>query len=1121
MAANQLSSVSIAVVVHLYYLDLWPEMSEALSRLPAATAIFITTPTHQTAAVEECVHTKFPSAHVYGFPNRGRDIGPLLELLKIQRLEDYDLVLKMHTKKSLHLRMAEKDLGQFWRKNLITQLVPAWGIDDIVSHFAGMPHVGMAGPAEYLMQVGASMQSEGTSRLFQALLKRVHTDADPALEQFFAGTMFWARGKVFAALRSLGLQQSDIEEERGQVDGTLAHALERLFPLLVRSLNMRLGAFPMWDFRPWLKMRVPSPPQAKLIRQYLARHGGGPRILMAIVDSYGNKPDLLERTLQSLQAAMTWGLNVEALVVSDAPALWSALGRNNPEWFFVVDVGDELTASGLLMVVQKILQNPDARAVYADEMKAQVNGKLEAVLRPDFNLDLLLSCPGFMSRHWLFNVSAIVQAGGSGHGDGAWLELDYILRLIEKHGVGGIFHVAEPLLTAYKSEEVGEGPEAVILKHLHARNYPEARVTSVSSDVYRIEYGYEQQAMVSILIEVCDELQSLTRCIESLLSKTTYFHYEIIVADNFSQSPETIAWLEKVPQWGGVRVRVVRMPSKISHAEIYNRAAKIARGEYLLTLSHEASITDGGWLKTMLNYAHRPEVGVVGPLLTHPRRWLSHAGFVLGLRSVVSRPFTINSKNGTEKSIRYRADQNYSALPDACFLIKRSVFEELGGFDERAFSEFYADSDLCLKALTAGYINVWTPHAQVTYEGDVHHESISEKSPIALQKIHDEQRENFYRKWIDLISADPAYNPNYALVEEGYTVLDDREMFSIKAASRWSPLNWRPVPVVLAHPIDRQGCGHYRVMQPFMALRNAALVDGQIVHSASMSIEAARLKPDVLVAQRLTSEHSISEYRRMKARKDFFMIIDFDDYLPGVPLKNINHKYFSDKQIIKKIKEGLSLADRLIVSTPGLAENFEKYHRNMRISELKLPPEWWGNLKSGRSDGPKPRVGWAGGNSHTGDLELMTDVVKALAGEVDWVFMGMCPESLKPWVKEFHTGVMIDLYPEKLASLNLDLAIAPLENNVFNDCKSNLRLLEYGACAYPVVCSNARAYRESGLPVTVVKNRFKDWVAAIRMHINDLDETHRSGEALRQAVLSNWMLSDQALIQWRANWCPD
>ena len=185
---------------------------------------------------------------------------------------------------------------------------------------------------------------------------------------------------------------------------------------------------------------------------------------------------------------------------------------------------------------------------------------------------------------------------------------------------------------------------------------------------------------------------------------------------------------------------------------------------------------------------------------------------------------------------------------------------------------------------------------------------------------------------------------------------------------------------------------------------------------------------------------------------------------------------------------------------------------------MKLPIDWWGQLYSNPFNNRKPRVGWAGGASHLGDLELIYDVVKDLSKEVDWVFFGMCPDKLRPFVKEYHEGVPIHLYPKKLASLNLNLAVAPLENNLFNDCKSNLRLLEYGACGIPVVCSDTQAFINSKLPVTIVKNKYKNWINAIRDHINNFDSSNNSGLNLRKSVLENWMLNDYSATNWLKAW---
>jgi hypothetical protein len=257
--------------------------------------------------------------------------------------------------------------------------------------------------------------------------------------------------------------------------------------------------------------------------------------------------------------------------------------------------------------------------------------------------------------------------------------------------------------------------------------------------------------------------------------------------------------------------------------------------------------------------------------------------------------------------------------------------------------------------------------------------------------------------------------------------------------------------------------------------------------------------------------------KHSKSYSNAFKVYEIDDLITNIPIKN----YFKSKHpkdTVKLLREGISQVDRLIVSTPGLAEAYSGWHSDIQVLELKLPPVWWGNLNVIRTEHKKPRVGWAGGSSHLGDLELIADVVKDLANEVDWIFFGMCPQILRPYVKEFHSGVPIHMYPQKLASLDLDLALAPLENNQFNDCKSNLRLLEYGACGYPVICSNTRAFVESKLPVHIVKNKYADWTSAIRLHIHDLATCQTRGMELLHKVKTEWTHQTFSLSNWKDAW---
>jgi glycosyltransferase involved in cell wall biosynthesis len=323
----------------------------------------------------------------------------------------------------------------------------------------------------------------------------------------------------------------------------------------------------------------------------------------------------------------------------------------------------------------------------------------------------------------------------------------------------------------------------------------------------------------------------------------------------------------------------------------------------------------------------------------------------------------------------------------------------------------------------------------------------------------------------------------------------------------------------LAHPADLTGCGQYRVIQPFNALQQQGFIDGALSFGMLSVVDLQRYDPDVVLLQRQIGDERLEAMRRMQAFSRAFKVYELDDYLPNLPMKSA-YRANMPKDILRSLRRGISYADRFVVSTQAMAEAFKDFHLDIRVVKNRLDPQLWSGLTSQRRSTNKPRVGWAGGVGHAGDLEMLTDVVKALASEVEWVFFGMCPDKLRPYIHEFHPGVPIEQYPVALAGLNLDLALAPVEQNLFNECKSNLRLLEYGACGFPVICSDVRCYQD-GLPVTRVKNRFKDWLEAIRMHLTDLDAAARMGDELRTAVNREWMLEGQGLEAWRKAWLPD
>jgi hypothetical protein len=460
--------------------------------------------------------------------------------------------------------------------------------------------------------------------------------------------------------------------------------------------------------------------------------------------------------------------------------------------------------------------------------------------------------------------------------------------------------------------------------------------------------------------------------------------------------------------------------------------------------------------------------------------------------------------------MRAELAQNYSAVTAACLLIRKGLYEEVGGMDESDLEVLYNDVDLCLKATESGHQVVWTPAATLIHKASV---SIKEQSDSAQRYAHINralhERDVMYQRWLKWMAFDPAYNRNLTQESGSFEMEKD-------PALGWDP-DWRPAPRVVAYPGDYHGCGEYRVFGPCRALNKAGLVQAHVSDKLYLPSQFAKINPDVIVVQRQLEDTQLNALNEIKRYNKTFRVFELDDLLHSLPPKS-THREVMHGDELERIVEGISLCDRFVTTTPALADAYGRYCKNVKIIPNYLERAKWGQLTPTRLQGKKPRIGWAGGASHTGDLELLYPVIKALHNEVEWVFFGMCPESLRPYIHEFHQGVKLDFYPAKLASLDLDLALAPLEYHPFNEAKSALKILEYGVLGYPVICTDIASY-EGGFPVTRVSNNPQEWVEAIRHAIADRDALAAQGDALRMHIQNNWMLEDN-LDKWIEGWLP-
>ncbi|MFQ6572759.1 glycosyltransferase [Pseudomonas sp. UM16] len=905
--------------------------------------------------------------------------------------------------------------------------------------------------------------------------------------------------------------------------------LQRMYTGQLANYQQQVGtsslSFAQW-YAEWLECRSLCAGQLRMLPKRIELWPIKPRIVPVISSCNGDDAALritLESlAIQSYAPSRTWisargevkipdiaGIQVQRMLLGEGFEQLNQRLTDTDEldWVLLLQAGDRLHPHALVIMAERMAVQSERLCLYTDE---GANDNLQAsapVFKPDFNLDLMRSMP-YVGRLLAFNCQALREAGGFNDDFGVLAPQDLLWRLVETRGLQVVEHIAELLVqcqVAYADwlrDPACQAQAPRILQAHLQRLGVAAQVQQVEGTLMsRVSYLHEVTPSVSILINAGCVLQALVRCVESIFERTAYGNYEVLIVVKGDEPDPIRQWLGAMRELGSDQLRILEVDTQ-GAAKSLNQASQQARGDYLLLLDSSCVMLDEQWLSELISHGQRPEVGVVGPKLCGANGKVLGAGLVLGLHGPANSPFEGSAVDAGGYMNRLSLVQNWSAVSQDCMLVRREVFLELDGLDTDTLQCGLFDVDFCLRVRELGYLVVWTPFAWVAKSADV-----------APRELRRDDKDAFYQRWLSRVAQDPAYNHNLSLKQS---------CFNLEPGLRsgWDPFISRALPHVLALPINTTAIGHYRVAQPFSELESAGWIQGRINYGTPGMIELEREKPDVIIVQCRYSPAAVEECARIKRFSSARRIYEIDDYIIDVPQKN-DHGRNMPGNMRELVSRAIGLCDRLVVSTEPLADALSCMHTDIRVVPNMLAAPLWSGLVTRRQTSARPRVGWAGGTSHRGDLELIADVVKALADEVDWVFFGMCPQLLRPYVKEFHKGVPLALYPRKLASLNLDLALAPLEVNLFNDCKSNLRLLEYGACGFPVICTDTKAYT-GYLPCTrVSENTTEQWLAAIRMHLDDPQASYRQGDALREAVLRDYVLMPHNLQQWANAWLAD
>jgi len=448
------------------------------------------------------------------------------------------------------------------------------------------------------------------------------------------------------------------------------------------------------------------------------------------------------------------------------------------DYFAMLDHDDILHASALYEVMNVICEK-NADLVYTDEAIFSQGAKTSNIdikgihFKCDFASDTLRS-QNYMTHFCCYSHKLFEKVGGyESRFDGSQ-DYDMILRLVEV--ATSIVHIPK-ILYYWRAHDtsVADGnlsaksyaiasAKAAIGKHLERIGLSATVLDSEIIGMYKINYDIKDEPLISIIIPNKDHIDDLKQCINSIFSKSSYKNFELIIVENNSTSATTFEYYKTLED--NERIKVVSWDGVFNYPAINNFGVSHAKGDYILLLNNDTEVITPDWLQEMLMFAQRPDVGAVGAKLYYPDDTIQHAGVIVGLGGVAGHSHKYFHRSNPGYMSRLKIAQNLTAVTAACMMIRRDVYEEVGGLDEK-FSVAFNDVDLCMRIRKKGYLVVFTPFAEL-----YHYESKSrgiEDTPEKQARFSNEVQ-LFQTRWAkELEDGDPYYNPNLTLDREDFS----------------------------------------------------------------------------------------------------------------------------------------------------------------------------------------------------------------------------------------------------------------------------------------------------------------------------------------------------------------
>jgi GT2 family glycosyltransferase len=551
----------------------------------------------------------------------------------------------------------------------------------------------------------------------------------------------------------------------------------------------------------WSRQRIAM---SKETNDLVQRLSDGPMFSL-IAPVYNTDPKLLQETINSIidQSYVNWELCIaddastdlrtkEVLrdaVKSDnrikvvfreknghiSNASNSAIEIAKGDFLVLVDHDDLLDRDALLHVAEVIERHPDAKIIYTDEDKIREDGtRYDPHFKPDWNRELLYSY-NYVSHLGCYDTQLVKKIDGfRGSFEGAQ-DHDLLLRCLAHVSDEQIHHIPKVLYSwrASPGSTADTDDAKPYAWDAGVRAVSEALTKQVGQEIevargptpftYVPHWPLDVEPSITIIIPTRDRLDLIKLTVDSILAKTDYENFEIIIVDNGSVEPATLVWFDEISCSSSVRV--VRDDGPFNYSALNNKAVAQCDSDIVALVNNDIEIIAKGWLREMVSLAKRSDVGCVGAKLFYPDNRVQHAGVIIGLGGVAGHSHKLSDRNDPGYFARMNLRQEYTAVTGACLVVRRDVYNAVGGLNEEHLAVAFNDVDFCLKVKAAGYRNLWTPLAEM-----YHHESASRKKDDTRAKKVRFKNEVRYMidTWQTDTFDDPAYNPNLTKDHEDF-----------------------------------------------------------------------------------------------------------------------------------------------------------------------------------------------------------------------------------------------------------------------------------------------------------------------------------------------------------------